>query len=182
MTTNTPAAEPLIVVVMGVSGCGKSTVAALLADQIEGHFKDGDELHPDSNIKKMAAGIALQDADRLPWLHDVADYAREQAKVSGVCVIACSALKYQYRHILNQAGHVVYIFLQGSRKLIASRMHERRGHFMPETLLDSQFSTLENPRDEPNVLCVNIEPEPGFVAITAANTLRAHGYIKANQR
>jgi carbohydrate kinase (thermoresistant glucokinase family) len=177
MKSDLRSTEPLVIVVMGVSGCGKSTVAKYLAEEISAHFKDGDELHPPANIDKMAAGTPLSDEDRNPWLHDVARYAQEHAEKHRCCVIACSALKHCYRQILNTAGNVAFVFLDGSRELIASRMHERRGHFMPLKLLDSQFEALEDPGAEPNVLTVSIEPQPDAIAAQAASELRDHGYI-----
>lgn len=170
----------LIIVVMGVSGCGKSTVAQLIAEGINAHFKDGDELHPTSNIEKMAAGKPLDDDDRQPWLEDVALYARQKATEHGICVIACSALKKSYRVTLNSAGKLVYVFLHGSHELIASRMHQRLGHFMPETLLNSQFAALDDPRDEPNVLTVDIEPSADVIAANAIALLRQYHVIDNN--
>ena len=181
MCPESKSSDPLIVIVMGVSGCGKSTVAKFLGQQICAHVKDGDELHPAANIEKMAAGIPLDDEDRLPWLHDVARYAEKHAQKHRICVIACSALKHDYRTVLNQAGNVVYVFLQGSRQLIASRMHKREGHFMPESLLDSQFEALEDPRSEPNVVTVGIEPEPAVIAANAAQALQIAGYVAVLQ-
>ncbi|MGQ7847772.1 gluconokinase [Granulosicoccus sp. 3-233] len=168
--------SPLIVVVMGVSGCGKSSVAEQLASDLQAHFKDGDELHPASNIDKMAAGTPLTDEDRQPWLEDVARYAANQAAQHGICVIACSALKQRYRQTLNTAGQVVYVFLEGSRDLIASRMHLRTGHFMPETLLDSQFAALEDPRQEDNVVTVSIDADIQSISRNAVAALQAGGY------
>ena len=179
-TDSATVASELVIVVMGVSGCGKSTVAQLIAQQIKAYFKDGDELHPAANIDKMAAGIPLTDEDRQPWLEQVAVYARDKAKTQGVCVIACSALKRQYRSTLNKAGHVVYIYLHGSHDLIASRMHRRTGHFMPEALLDSQFATLEDPQAEPHVLTVSIEPAPDIVAEHAVALLHQHRYLPSD--
>jgi len=169
--------DPLIIIVMGVSGCGKSTVTQIIARKLSAHGKDGDELHPDSNIKKMASGIPLDDDDRQPWLEEVAAYAGKNARSQGVCVIACSALKQQYRQTLNTAGKVVYVFLQGSYELIASRMHLRSGHFMPEKLLDSQFAALEDPRQEPNVITVGIDAEPEIIADNAISALRQQCYL-----
>lgn len=173
---------PLIVIVMGVSGCGKSTVAQLIANELkfndqQAHFKDGDELHPDSNIKKMASGEALTDEDRQPWLIDVANYARAQAQQFGICVIACSALKNKYRTTLNHAGNVIYVFLNGSYELIAARMHQRSGHFMPEQLLNSQFAALEDPTKEPNVLTVSIDAEAAEVAKQAVALINNHTFV-----
>ncbi len=168
--------SPLIVVVMGVSGCGKSSVAEQLANDLHGHFKDGDELHPPSNIDKMASGTPLTDDDRQPWLEDVARYAAAQAAEHGICVIACSALKHRYRQTLNTAGRVAYVFLEGSRELIASRMHLRTGHFMPETLLDSQFAALEDPRDENNVVTVSIDADIQSISRNAIAALHESGF------
>lgn len=173
---NTPSA-PLIIVVMGVSGCGKSTIAESLANQLNTHYKDGDELHPPSNIEKMESGVPLCDDDRTPWLVDVARYASEQAAIHGSCVIACSALKQHYRQTLNQAGNVVYVYLDGSYELIASRMKARKDHFMPETLLNSQFDALENPSGENNVISVGIEKDPASIASDAIEELQKQGYI-----
>lgn len=177
--TASPSPAPLIIVVMGVSGCGKSSVAEQLATDLDGHFKDGDELHPASNIDKMAAGIPLTDEDRQPWLEDVARYATAHAQAHGICVIACSALKRRYRQTLNTAGNVVYVFLEGSQELIASRMHQRSGHFMPETLLTSQFAALEDPRAEDNVITVGIDADIPSISQTAVLALRKHGFWPA---
>ncbi|MBX2883844.1 MAG: gluconokinase [Granulosicoccus sp.] len=177
MSRNRTPDSPLVVVVMGVSGCGKSTVAQLLGKEISAHFKDGDELHPDSNIRKMASGVPLTDEDRIPWLNEVAAYAQIHAEKHRVCVIACSALKRKYREILNRSGNVAYIFLEGSYSLIKSRMHKRQGHFMPEKLLDSQFAALEDPRAEPNVLTIGIDADPDTVAHQAAKALKASALL-----
>lgn len=172
MNSPTQLIQPLVIVVMGVSGCGKSTIAVHIAEQLNAHCKDGDELHPKANIDKMASGIPLDDDDRQPWLEDVARYAREHAETHGICVIACSALKNRYRQTINQAGNVVYVFMDGSFELIASRMHERTGHFMPETLLKSQFAALEDPRSEDNVVVVGIDSDASSIASQAIEKLR----------
>lgn len=169
-----PVNQGITLVVMGVSGCGKSTVAFYLAQQLDAHFKDGDELHPEANIKRMSQGIALTDDDRWPWLYSVRDYARRHAAEHGVCVIACSALKRRYREVLNDAGPVLYVFLDGSRELIASRMHQRTGHFMPESLLDSQFAALEIPDNREAFVRVDITPGPTVIAGRAAEQVRSH--------
>ena len=171
------------IVVMGVSGCGKSTIAALLAARLGAHFRDGDEFHPPENVRKMSDGIPLTDEDREPWLEAVRDYAADAAREHGRCVIACSALKRRYRDTLGGgAGEAVggdgvrtfYVFLQGSPELIASRMHLRTGHFMPENMLESQFETLESPIGEPRVIAVDITPEPEVIAAAAEAALRDH--------
>lgn len=156
---------------MGVAGCGKTTVAEHLANCLGAGFCDGDDFHPKSNIDKMSSGIPLTDDDRLPWLERLRDHAIEQSREHHTYVIACSALKRRYRDILNQAGQVFYVFLDGSRELIRSRMHLRSGHFMPEALLDSQFEALEDPRHEANVVTVSIEPLPDVIANNAAVAL-----------
>ena len=128
------------IVVMGVSGCGKSTVGRLLAEKLDAKFIDGDDLHPEENKAKMAAGISLNDEDRWPWLAKVGQSLAQGEKV----VIACSALKRKYRErILEEAPNTVFVHLDGSREVLAERMSSRRNHFMPVTLLDSQLATLE---------------------------------------
>lgn len=162
-------------IVMGVSGCGKSTVAEAIADNLNAAFLDADSLHPPENISLMASGVPLSDENRLPWLAIVRDYALRQN--DGVLVIACSALKKQYRDILNEAPNVRYVFLSGSRTLIAERMHERSGHFMPESLLNSQFEALESPVNEPFVVTVDIAPAPDRIAQNAIELLNKSDYL-----
>ncbi|MFJ5842461.1 gluconokinase [Streptomyces shenzhenensis] len=129
------------VVVMGVSGCGKSTVGKLLADELDGEFLDGDDLHPVANIAKMAAGIPLDDADREPWLREI---GARMAAAHGTMVIGSSALRRKYRDLIRAAApDTVFVHLHGSRELLAERMAGRPGHFMPPSLLDSQLATLE---------------------------------------
>lgn len=139
------------VVVMGVSGSGKSTVGAALAAALGLPFVDGDSLHPAANVQKMAAGIPLDDVDRGPWLDAVA--ARLTA---GPVVIACSALKRVYRDRLRAgAPELVLVFLDVDRAVLADRMEHRPGHFMPPALLDSQVATLERPSDDERALVVD---------------------------
>lgn len=128
------------VVVMGVSGCGKSTIGRALATKINANFIDGDDLHPKSNIEKMSKGIPLDDFDRKPWLIDVG-----KALTSGEnVVIACSALKRSYRDLIRQyAPKAIFLHLTGSRILLESRMNQRGGHFMKTKMLESQLATLE---------------------------------------
>jgi len=152
------------IIVMGVSGCGKSTVAALMASKLGAKFLDADDLHPKANIDQMAAGTPLTDAQREPWLRRVRDVAKEHGQTNEhtgrMLVIACSALKKQYREILNEAPSVQYVFLSGSKELIKSRLRLRHGHFMPESLLDSQIAALESPLGEPHVIQVDVDATP----------------------
>jgi gluconokinase len=136
---------------MGVSGTGKSTIGKMLAERLEIPFFDGDDFHPKANVEKMAAGLPLNDDDRLDWLKSLNRLGREH-KDSGT-VIACSALKESYRKILKTAleEHLVFIHLEGSFELITSRMEARKGHFMPLKLLRSQFDTLEPPKEAINI-------------------------------
>ena len=149
--------SPLIVV-MGVSGSGKSTVGEALAASLGVRFEDADALHPAANVAKMASGIALTDDDRMPWLALVG--AELSAAPDGL-VIACSALKRVYREaILAAAPATRFVFLDGSRTLLESRVQHREGHFMPASLLDSQLATLEPlAPDEPGVR-VSLDDHP----------------------
>ena len=140
------------VVVMGVSGSGKTTVGAALADALGLRFVDGDSLHPAANVAKMAAGIPLDDADRAPWLDAVG-----AVLAAGPVVVACSALKRSYRDRLRAAApDLQLVFLDGSPALLASRMAARPGHFMPTSLLDSQLTTLEQPGSDEHALTVDV--------------------------
>ena len=147
---------------MGVSGCGKSTVGRLLAEKLDAKFIDGDDLHPEENKAKMAAGIALNDEDRWPWLDKVGASLDENDKI----VIACSALKRKYRErILGSASNSVFVHLDGSRDVLAERMTSRPNHFMPVSLLDSQLATLEQlSPDEPGASYDIAEPVAQIVA------------------
>jgi gluconokinase len=154
-------AAPRIIVLMGVSGCGKTTVGAVLAQQLGAHFLEGDTLHPPENIAKMQRGEPLTDADRWPWLHAVAEMI-DDWRARGISgVVACSALKRAYRKILIGAREDVrLVYLRGTREMIATRLAARRGHFMPAALLDSQFSALEEPASEENAIVVAVDRTP----------------------
>jgi len=135
---------------MGVSGSGKSTVGERLAERLHWAFRDGDSFHPPENVAKMRSGTPLTDEDRRPWLLTIQVYMRAENAAGRSSVIACSALKDSHRRLLLQGDPgVQFAHLHGSKELIASRLQERRGHFMPSTLLDSQFATLERPDDIP---------------------------------
>lgn len=135
---------PTHLVVMGVSGTGKSTMAAALSQQLGWACAEADEFHPQANINKMSQGIPLQDADRWPWLQEIQDWMSAQAAAGKSTVLTCSALKQTYRHLLSAAqGRVLFMHLDGDAHLIGERMQGREGHFMPPTLLPSQLATLE---------------------------------------
>jgi gluconokinase len=131
---------------MGVSGAGKSTIAALLAERLGWTFEEGDSLHPTSNVEKMAAGIPLTDDDRWPWLAKIADWIDGRLDTGENGIITCSALKRSYRNVLNRRGWgVEFIYLAVDRDDLEERVEHREGHFMPPSLLDSQLATLEPP-------------------------------------
>ena len=143
-------------VVMGVAGAGKSVVGTRLAEQTGGRFIDADDLHPESNVEKMRTGAPLTDTDRWPWLETVGRTLSSQA---GLTFAACSALKKSYRAAITHAAGepVLFAHLNGPKSLIAARMRKRTGHFMPTTLLDSQFATLEVPTAEEAAMDVEID-------------------------
>jgi carbohydrate kinase (thermoresistant glucokinase family) len=157
--------RPVIVVVMGVSGSGKSTVAALLAAALGCQFQEGDNLHPPENVAKMRSGTPLTDADRMPWLRKIAEEI-DGWRARGECgVLTCSALKRYYRDIIiGDRRDVVLVYLKGSRELLHQRMAARHGHFMPVTLLDSQFATLEEPTPDEHPIIEDVEGKPADIA------------------
>jgi gluconokinase len=149
---------PCALIVMGVSGSGKSTIAARLAERLGWTFEDADRFHPASNVAKMSAGQPLTDEDRWPWLQAIADEIDRVSRDGGHVVIACSALKRAYRDLLvHGRDDVRIVFLSGSRPLIADRLAQRKGHFMPPGLLDSQFKTLEPPQTNEHPIIVSID-------------------------
>jgi gluconokinase len=137
----------VILVVMGVCGCGKSTIGEALADSLGWPFYDADEFHPAANVAKMAAGQPLDDSDRWPWLDRIADELRQVLARGGHAVLACSALKEAYRERLRRAGDVRFIYLKGDEPTIAARLAARTHKYMPSSLLPSQLATLEEPAD-----------------------------------
>lgn len=156
---------PVVVIVMGVSGSGKSTVGALLAGLLQWEFQDADRFHPDANVEKMRNGIALTDEDRGPWLRAIADWIDETRRARQRGVIACSALKRRYRDLLvKNSPDVRLVYLKGDEALIAPRIAARHGHYMPANLLLSQFEALEEPGQDENPITVSIDAPPGEVA------------------
>jgi gluconokinase len=165
--------RPMIVVVMGVSGSGKTTVGKLLAAELGGPFQEGDELHPRENVKKMSSGIPLTDADRLPWLRKIAEVIDAWRARGEAGVVTCSALKRSYRNIIiGKRPGVRLVYLKGSPDLIRRRMAARHGHFMPPALLDSQFATLEEPSPDENPIVVDVGGRPQEIAGEIACRLR----------
>jgi carbohydrate kinase (thermoresistant glucokinase family) len=150
-----------VVVVMGVAGCGKSTIASMLAHRLNWIYEDGDWFHPQSNVRKMHAGEPLTDEDRWPWLHGIAAWIDATRRVGNHGTVACSALKRAYRDIVvGERRDVRIVYLKGDRDLIARRLASRDGHFMPPSLLDSQFATLEEPQPDEHPIVDSIVPHP----------------------
>ena len=159
---------------MGVSGCGKSTVGRLLAERLGVNFVEGDALHSDRNVAKMAAGVPLTDADRHGWLQAVAEQLNNPtAEASGV-VASCSALKRIYRDLLRAgAPDLRFVFLHGDRSLLAQRLGSRSGHYMPPSLLKSQLDTLEPPGDDEAPIRLDIALAPPRLVEQALQALQA---------
>lgn len=158
--------KPLHVVVMGVSGSGKTTVGDMLAETLGLPYYDGDDLHPQANIDKMAQGIPLTDEDRWPWLQLVGEWLAERP--AGV-VIGCSALKRSYRDAIRAASPgVAFVHVHGTKELLRGRMEERPGHFMPASLLDSQFDTLEELDEDEIGQVFDVSDSPGQIVEAAA--------------
>lgn len=149
----------MILLVMGVSGVGKTSVATALAEQTGWPLLEGDDLHPKANVEKMSHGTPLNDDDRAPWLAAIAARIDEWRAKGQSGVVTCSALKRRYRDILvGQRPDVRIVYLCGAHDLVADRMAARRGHFMPPGLLDSQFATLEEPAPEEHAIRVGVGP------------------------
>ncbi|OCP21232.1 MULTISPECIES: gluconokinase [unclassified Ensifer] len=167
------------VVVMGVSGCGKSTVGERLATYLGASFIEGDSLHSAANVEKMRSGIPLTDADRWPWLDEIG--ARLASPTA--TVVSCSALKRSYRERLRDGAWqpVTFVFLQGTRAMLATRLAERKGHYMPLSLLDSQLAVLELPSGEADVITIEIDQSLERIVALAMNTLAIRADRAANE-
>ena len=165
-------AAPSVIVMMGVSGSGKSTIAAMLAHRLHWIYEDGDWFHPKSNVEKMHHGEPLTDEDRWPWLRAIAAWIDETRRAGNHGVVACSALKRAYRDILiGERRDVRLVFLKGDRELIARRITARDDHFMPASLLDSQFAALEEPAADERPIVVSIAPHPREIVDDIVNAL-----------
>jgi len=161
MNSKTTSNDVSAIVVMGVSGSGKSTIASMVAQRLHWVYEDGDWFHPKSNVEKMHHGEPLTDEDRWPWLHAIADWIDATRRAGGHGVVACSALKRVYRDILiGDRRDVRLVFLKGDRDLIARRIAARADHFMPSTLLESQFAALELPQADERPIVASIVPHP----------------------
>ena len=148
-------------VIMGVSGAGKSTIAAALSEKLGWEFRDADAFHPPENVAKMAGGLPLVDADRWPWLQAIASWLALKQARGEAAIVTCSALKRVYRDRLRQGcAAAEFIFLKGPFQLIAERVGARQGHFMPPALLESQFNALEEPGADEAALVVDINDTP----------------------
>jgi gluconokinase len=175
-------APPAVILVMGVSGAGKTTIGKLLAERLGWEFADGDKFHPAANVEKMRSGVPLTDEDRRPWLKRIAQWVDEIRRDNGQAVTAASVLKRSYRDIvIGERPDVRLVFLEGSRELIAQRVAARRGHYMPASLLDSQFDTLEPPGPDENAIRVSVEPAPEEIVSDIIEQLRAEGVCPAEE-
>ncbi|RLL70595.1 gluconokinase [Streptomyces sp. Z26] len=165
---------PRVVVVMGVSGTGKSTVGELVAEALGVPYAEADAFHPEANIAKMSAGTPLDDADRAPWLDAIGAWAADRTARGLGGVVSCSALKRRYRDRLRAADPALFfLHLDGSRELVAERLAGRRGHFMPRALLDSQFADLEPLEPDERGAALTIDAEPRTLAARAVALLGA---------
>lgn len=151
----------MIIVVMGVSGCGKTTIGKMLAERLTLPFFDADDFHPQENVSRMSRGVPLTDEDRYPWLLSLSGMLQQEERNKGA-VLACSALKEKYREMLQQGAQekIIWIYLEGAEEMIRERMRKRSEHFMPDALLASQFKTLEKPL---YAHCLSIEKDPDAI-------------------
>ena len=172
--TSTLPHGPLAIVVMGVSGTGKSSVAALVAEALEIDFVEGDSHHPESNITKMSEGTPLTDEDRWPWLEILAGLAHEEVAAGRSLVLTCSALKRSYRDVLRAGvtdGRVFFVHLHADLEVLSERMQQRTKHFMPTSLLTSQLETLEPLEDDETGVVVDVTPPLSDVAAATLDAI-----------
>ncbi|MFP8967677.1 gluconokinase [Pokkaliibacter sp. CJK22405] len=164
--------KPPVIVVMGVSGCGKSSIGMRLAGHLGVRFEEGDSYHPQSNVEKMSRGIPLDDDDRKGWLEILAGLLGTAHQHNEGLILSCSALKARYRDLLRAScPGLQFVYLQGSFDTISERMAARAGHFMPTSLLESQFNTLEEPTGEPGVVTCDVQLAPEVLVEEALQAL-----------
>ncbi len=167
-----PAAPPLVVVLMGVSGCGKTTTGTRLSKKLGWPFRDADSFHPAANIEKMSRGIALDDDDRRPWLDAISVWIDERLAQGEPGIVSCSALKRAYRRrIVGDRRGVQLVYLRGPMELIGRRLQGRRNHFMPAALLQSQYDALEEPGPGERPIIVSVALTPQRVLATIVEQL-----------
>ncbi|MCJ0906379.1 gluconokinase [Rhodococcus sp. ARC_M6] len=174
MTTEIAQKNPVLVV-MGVSGSGKSTVGGMIAGAMGWDLQEGDDLHPQANIEKMAAGHPLDDDDRWPWLDKIARWITEHTDAGEPGIVTCSALKRSYRDVL-RGENVVFVHLAGSRDQIGQRLTARLDHYMPPSLLDSQISTLEPIDPDEQAIVVDVGGSPAVIVEEILRRLETLGY------
>ncbi len=162
----------MIIVLMGVSGCGKTTVGTKLASHLGWEYQEGDALHPQENILKMSDGMPLNDEDRKPWIARVTDWINSHCLAGRDGVISCSALKKSYRQTITSKQNDVYlVYLRGTRELLSRRLTQRRDHFMPPDLLDSQLDLLEEPSADERAIVVTIDRTPNDIVKSICDLL-----------
>ncbi len=170
--TRTMKTSELYIIVFGVSGCGKTLIGKLLAEKLDISFIEGDDLHPVKNITKMKNGDHLTDADRMPWLAFIEKEIKARIDAKKGFVLSCSALKVNYRTILRKAGKVRFLFLNVDEKKLQQRLLNRKGHFMPASLLDSQMNTLELPQpNESDILFLDAGQSPEKIITDILNAI-----------
>lgn len=173
VVASSQSAEPTVVVLMGVSGCGKTAVGRLLARELGWAFHDADDFHPPANVERMRHGVPLTDAERMPWLDAVGRFIGAAVAERRGVVIACSALARRYRDRLGLPDpRVRLVHLDGPADLIRSRLEARAGHFMPPALLESQIALLERPAADENALAIDVAAEPDALAARIAAAVR----------
>ncbi len=165
--------RPKYIIVMGVAGCGKSTVAEGLSAKLGWPYRDGDDFHPPANVAKMASGHPLNDNDRAPWLAAIAEWIDQRRQIGQSAIVTCSALKKSYRAaLLNGYADVTFVYLKGTQELLTSRISARKGHFMPPALLLSQLATLEEPGHDEPAITVSIDAPPEVIETQILNLLQ----------
>ncbi|MDF7674299.1 gluconokinase [Acetobacteraceae bacterium ESL0709] len=164
--------EPRYLVVMGVSGTGKTTLAQGLAKRLGWPFQEGDALHPEANVAKMAAGHPLNDEDRAPWLRLCHEWLQKQVQCGKGAILTCSALKRHYRALLSEGLPVEFLYLCPDEKVVEDRLLHRVGHYMPPSLLPSQYATLEEPGDDEPVIRISSLQGPEILLENVVESLR----------